>query len=570
MLQVLFKNGKKLLTREQTNILSASSAMMFLLLVTKIIGLLAKTVAVSQVGAEKYGIFIAANTLPELLSSLFIFGSITTVIIPLLVQAIQNGTNESFSELFSSIINIGLLSFSFSAFIVIFFAPQITPFVIEKVARPIEPYSAEQINQIVAMMRVLLVPQIVLGISSFISSALNAYKRFVVPQLAPLFYNLGVLFGSSFLVSLLGGNIWGITYGVVIGAILHILIQLHLTLHLKFRYRIIIATANEQFRKVFVVAFPRILALAADQIALGVDRVIAIGLGASSLGAYHLGISLVSIPFSLFSNTFSVAALPSLSESYARKNLKDFRIIFSKVFNQILFFTVPVTMVLIVLRLPFVRLFYGIFGGEFKWEDTLMVAWVVFFFSLGLIPEVLNAFLNRAFYAIHDTIRPLIIGVFVVTGGIITGILFTNYFSHVDGFSLKLITWDIGFFSHKEAGVAAVGGLALSSSIVNSLAFIILIVMLSKRIGGLPIQEFWWGAIRKIVFGLFMGAFMYILFKIWNNLLDTAQTINVLILTISTIMPGFILYAWLLAMFKDPEIRIFSKGEKIIRKLLLT
>lgn len=569
MLEYLFKNGRNILTKAQPNILSASAVMMLIIIITKSIGLFTKTIAVSQLGTENYGIFIAANTLPELISMLFIFGSITSVITPILVEVIQKDKKETFSNIFSSIINSGIVSFIFFSALVIIFADKLTPFVIEKIAKPVEPFSEEQIGQIVNMMRWLLIPQIILGISSFISSALNAFKRFIVPQLAPLFYNFGILFGAIFLIPLLKGSAMGLTWGVLIGSILHLLIQLPLGLHLEIRYKPIIEIANKKLKETLLIGLPRILAIAADQIAIAVDRVIAISLGATPLGAYHLAVSLVTIPYSLFASTFSIAALPQLSAEYARGDFSSLRNTFTQVFNQILFLTIPVTMILLVLRLPLVRLLYGIFGNEFSWENTLMVSWVVFFFSLGLVPETLIAFLNRTFYAIHDTVRPLLVGVFIVLGGILTGIWFTNYFSHFDEFSLRILTWNTEFFRTKESGMAAIGGLALSSSLIYSTGFFMLLVLLSKKLGKFSFKNFWLGIIRKLTFGIIMAIFMYWLFKLWDEVLDTARTINVLILTFSTIIPGLCLYLWLAYISKDPEINMLSKLSTVFKKTLL-
>jgi len=559
MFRRFLKNGKKFLTSEQSDILSASAVMMAILTITKIVGVLTKTVAVSQLGTEKYGLFIAANTLPETLSMIFIFGTITAVIIPILVEELQAKKNGSFSKIFSSIVNIGLSIFLLISILVALFSGYVTPIIIKKIANPIEPFSQEQIDQIVSMMRWLMLPQIILGISTFLSSALNAFKRFIVPQLAPLFYNLGILVGAIILIPLLDGSPWGLTWGILIGSVLHLLIQLPLSSHLKIKYRLFIDLKSKRLREIIKIGFPRIVTLAADQIAIFIDRIIAIGLGAAPLGAYYLAVSLVTIPYSLFSATFSVASLPHLSEKYAKGDIKSFKRIFSKVFNQILFLSIPVTMILLVLRLPIVRLLYGILGREFTWGNTLMVAWIVFFFSLGLIPEILIAFINRAFCATCDTLRPLFVGIFIVLGGIFTGILFTNYFSHIDYFSLREITWDPNYFLSKAEGAPAIGGLAFSSSLVYSTAFVFLIALFTKKIGGLSFKKFWLPSIKKMFFGIVMAFFMYMLFKIWDGVLDTARTINVLVLTISTIVPGLCVYLWFSFVFRDPEIEIITK-----------
>lgn len=567
MINLLLKNGKALFTKAQSNILSASATMMLLLIITKAIGLFTKTIVVTQLGAGKYGIFVAANAIPEFLSILLIFGSVTSVIVPILVESIHADEKEDFTILFSSLLNFGLITFIIIAILIMLFAGKVTPLVVEKFTNPETSFDAAQMDRITNMMRWLLLPQIILAISGFLSSALNAYKRFIIPQIAPMFYNVGLLIGALFLIPLLGGSVWGLVWGTLIGAILHLIIQVPLGIHLNIKYVPVIKFASKRLRKAALVGLPRIIALVSDQIAIVIDKFIAWGISFASLGTYQLAVSLVTIPYSLFSSTFSVAALPHLSEAFAKNDLDGFKHTFIKVFDQILYLTVPTTMIILVLRLPLVRLLYGIFGREFTWENTLMVSWVVFFLTIGLIPEVLGAYIIRAFYAIQDTVRPLIVGVFVVVGGVVTGILFTNYFSHFNTFSIKDLYWEPSFFLSKETGVAAIGGLALSSSLIYSLAFLFLLLFLSRKVGGL--KKLWLNFFRKVFYGIVMAVLMYSLIKMWEGLLDTAQTINLLILTISTIIPGVAIYLWLSYMFKDPEIKMVEKILKIFKRILL-
>ncbi len=568
MFEFLFKNGKKILTREQSDILSASAGMMVIIILTKIVGMITKTIAVSQLGAEKYGLFIAANTLPETISMILIFGSITSVLIPILVDEIEKSGIKSFSKLFSSIVNSSLLALSLVTFFIVLLSDRAIPIIIEKVADPIEPFTSYQITQIASMMRWLMLTQVILGVSTFLSSALNSFRRFLVPQLAPFFYNIGILIGALFIIPFTGGSPWGLTYGVFIGSILHLLIQIPLTSHLKIKYEFIIDITSKKLRNIIFVGLPRIITLAADQIAIFIDRIIAIGLGAAPLGAYYLAVSLVTIPYSLFSSTFSIASLPHLSCEYSKGNVEKFKVIFSKVFNQILFLSLPLTTTLLVLRLPLVRLLYGILGKEFTWENTLMVSWVVFFLSLGLVPEILAAFLNRAFYAMCDTIRPLIIGIFVVIGGIFTGVYFTNYFSHFDTFSLRELSWDFSFFPDKSEGLAAIGGLALSSSLIYTISFFMLIVLFRMKVGSLSKYKFLKSIVRKFICGISMAVIMYVLFKMWDGVLDTARTINVFILTFSTIIPGLTVYLWLLYIFKDQDMDILARLLISVQRLI--
>jgi len=108
----------------------------------------------------------------------------------------------------------------------------------------------------------------------------------------------------------------------------------------------------------------------------------------------------------------------------------------------------------------------------------------------------------------------------------------------------------------------------LSSSVVYIISFFILLYFLIRKIGNLDKAMFWLSMIRKFIFGVFMFLLMYGMFKMWADVLDTAKPINVFVLTFSTIIPGFVLYLWLIYIFKDPETEMISKALGYVKKLI--
>src|SRR5205085_1240283 len=88
-------------------------------------------------------------------------------------------------------------------------------------------------------------------------------RRFLVPALAPIFYNLGIIFGTIFLTPYLG--LMAPAIGVVIGAAAHFLIQYPLSRKLGFHF-IWSIKPNEGVKKIGGLALPRVVDLAFDQI----------------------------------------------------------------------------------------------------------------------------------------------------------------------------------------------------------------------------------------------------------------------------------------------------------------
>lgn len=549
---------RNLLTKEQNEIISTVSILMVLSLVTKLVGMVFLSLVARQFGASREtDLFYLASAIPETITNIILLGAVSGAIIPIFVKVREKEGEDRFKLAFSSTMNLAMLSFIALSILAAIFARELVPFATELVQQK-KPLTPEEINKIVEMMRLMLIPQIVLGFSAFVSTGLNIYERFIIPQLGPLFFNVGRIIGIMIIVPMMGGSIWGLVWGTLLGSVLHLLIQIPLLRHLNFNFKLFwIDFKDNYFRQVIKLGLPRMLSLGVEQIASIVDTLIAFGLVAGSLTAYQLAVRLVSIPLNLFGATYSIAAFPTLAKLYTKVALEEFSILFHKILNQVFFLAIPVTVLLLVLRVPIVRLAYGILGGNFSWDDTRQVAWVVLFFAIGLSFETMRSAIFRFYYAMHDSITPFVSSVFVVIGGIITGILFTNYFSHFSRFAISELTFDISYFFTKGNGLAGVGGLGLSSSVIFSVEAIVLIFILQKR-GILKDPK---GLIisisKKLLAGLVMLITAYAMMKLWDQVLDTARTFQLIILTSTTIAAAFMVYVWTSFVLKIPEVELF-------------
>ncbi len=569
MVRYTLSSIKNLLLREQNEIISAVSMLMVIGLVTKITGMVFLTLVARQFGASTdTDNFYLASVIPETITNIILLGAISGSVIPIFVRVKESEGVERFVKAFSSTMNLSMLVFIILSVIAAVFSRELVPLAVGLVGRN-DTLQTAQANDIVWMMRLLLIPQIILGISAFVSTGLNIYQRFIIPQLAPLFFNIGKIIGVLIVVPLMHGSIWGLVIGTLIGSILHLVVQLPLLSHLKIGFKLfVIDFKDRHFKEVIKLGSPRILSLSVEQFAIVIDTVIAFGLTAGALTAYQLAVRLVSIPIGLFGTTYSIAAFPTLSKLHATGKKEEFSLLVSKILNQIFFLAIPVTVILMVLRIPIVRLVYGILGGNFSWEDTLKVAWVVLFFSLGLSFETMRSALFRVYYAMHNSVIPFISSVFVVVGGIVTGVLFTQYFSHFNNLTIRELGFNFSYLFSKSDGLSAVGGLALSSSLIFTVEFFFLVIMLRVKgvltnFGNLVNQVG-----RKFLAGLIMFIISYAMLKLWDEILDTARTVPLFILTSTTIASAFMFYIWTSFVLKIPEVELFiGYFAKTLRKL---
>jgi len=566
MVRKTFASIKNLLTREQNEVLSAAAILMAIGIVTKVLGMLATTIAAREFGASQdMENFKLAAILPDTITGILLIGAISGSIIPIFTKANQTQDEKSFTKSYSNVMNIIMLLFGVIGIFAIIFSRQLVP-AAQSISQSTRFFSEADTNTVVWMLRIMLIPQVLLLFSAFFSTWLNIKQRFIIPQLAPLFYNVGRIFGALVIVPLVAGSIWGLVWGSVIGAVLHILIQIPLLRHLNFKWTIFqLDFKDRNFINAAKFGLPRMVSLAMEQLAGLVDGMIALSLGFSSLSILsQYANPIIGFPLSL-GVSFAIASFPSFSKLKAMEKHDEFSKLFLKVVNQVIYLTLPIAVILIVLRVPAIRLTFGILGGEFDWNTTLRVAWVVTFFSFGIMFEALRSIIFRVYFAINNSVVPFVSSLFVLVMGVFTGITFSNYFTHIVPFSISNLTFNIDYFFTRGPGDYGVVGLALSSSVVFSLEFFMLLFVLWKMKVVFGVKAFLKKLVIKFVIATVMLIVCYILAKFWENILNTSKTLQLFILTATTAFASFSIYLLLSYMFAVEEVRIFIK---LLNKIL--
>lgn len=567
MVKKFFSSIGNILTREQNEIISAAVMLMALLLATKVVGMVFLSMVASQFGATgDTDLFYLASVIPETITNIILLGSISGAIIPVLIKVKEERGPEKFGESFSSIMNLGMLSFMILSLVVMIFAKYTIPLAMEALHSTNE-LTKEDIDKVVSMMRILLIPQILLGASAFISSGLNIYQRFIIPQLSPLFYNLGRILALVILVPFLHDPIWSLVWGTLLGAILHLLVQLPLWKKLKIGYKIFyLDMKDKNVVQAIKLGLPRMLGLSVEEVARIVDSLISFSLTMGSLTAYQYAVRLTSIPLNLFGTSYAIASFPTLSKLWANNKKEEFEVLVKKIINQVIFLSLPVSVIFLILRVPIVRLVYGILGGNFTWENTLQVSWVLMFFAVGISLETLRTTIFRIYFAVHDSVTPFISSIFVLIFGVISGIMLTNYLSHFNVFAITKITFVPSYFFSKSDGPLAVGGLALSSSLVFGAEFFFLLIILRYKRILTKISDLLKEILLKVGIAVVMAILTFFLAKVWEDILRTELTVQLMILTFTSSGIAFIMYIILCKLFKVEEVNIFLEFLDRVRK----
>lgn len=588
------QRGKKLVRGKQESIISAAFIMMVLIALTKVAGFIKLHLFARYFGASReLDIFWAAFTIPDIIFSVIVGGSLNAALIPSFAEKLVGKNSgekasKAMATLFSRILNLFVVFFAVSCVAIYIFAPQLADFMISTGQNYFDfgdvTLGGQDIELLTRLMRIMVWSPFLLAISSVFTAGIQSNKRFLVPAIAPLFYNVGIILGALIPVNMLGMGSEGLALGVIAGSALHLLVQVPLGWRLGLRIRPFIKFWSKNVWNVVRLALPRVFGLIGEQVNVFVNTIISMNLADGALSAFRFGSSLYILPVHLLSGTISQAALPTLSLEYqqAQKtgDWSTFKSIFMKSLHQILFFILPSVVFVMVLRLPIVRLALG--AGEFDWWDTVVTSWVLALFSLSILGQALIALIMRTFFAMHKSFVPVLVsfvGLFVNLAG---SYYFTNFFSHYYDWRPILETllerpegltaefWhDLGrWFTTRNSSDAAVGGLALSLGVTLIVEIIILLIVLNRKLKILNWREFFQPVLRKLFASFVMFWVMYSVYKFWNFNLDTSTVVSIFGLFSVVGGLGMITYFGVAAVIDINEINFFlSLAKRLYRKI---
>jgi putative peptidoglycan lipid II flippase len=528
------KNTNGFLFKAQNTILSAAVILGLASGFSSILGLiktrlLAKYFSVSR----ELTIFYTADKIPNLMYSILILGAISTVFIPVFTGLLKKDEGEAYKTA-SSIINFTLLFFILVGTVIFFMSPTIIKLL------SVGTFSKEEINLGSNIMRIMLVSQIFLVLGSLLTSVLQSFKYFIIPALAPVFYNIGMILGIVFLSNRFG--IYGAAVGVLIGSILHFSVQLPLAKKTKFKYSPIINFSDHNFRNTFKLIPARITNVLISNVTQTINNSLAILISSSSAIYLKFADQLQTFPVSLFGVSMAAASLPTLSSQAAHEDREKFKNTFLTSFHQVSYLVLPISAILLILRVPAIRIVYGV--SNFPWASTIRTAQTLAFFSISIFPQSIAYLTSRAFYALKDTKTPVVINTITAVINILLTVFFVT--------NLKLGVWSI----------------ALAYTITSVMDAFLLIIFLGKKVGKFDNKKLFIPLTKILWSTAIMGVTLYLPMKFLDNfVLDTTRTINLLILTVIAGITGMATYLLITHLLKVEEIELFYK---LLRRLKIT
>lgn len=402
---------KKIISAQSKTVIGAAIILGSTSFISRVIGVARDRIFAHQFGAgDVLDAYYAAFRIPDFIYNLLVIGALSAGFLPVFISVWEKDKERAW-QVANTVLNLLCILLIIVCAAVFIFAPELMP----KIA---PGFSERQTSIAIRLTRIMLASPIILGISSIVSSVLQSFKFFVIYSIAPVMYNIGIIFGAIFLVPIFGET--GLAYGVIIGAALHLLVQIPTLLHSGFRYMPVLRF--DYFVKLIGShMIPRLLALAAQQIMFIAATILASTLPSGSIAIFNFANNLQYFPVGIIGISFAMAAFPTLSSLAAQKEIKRFAEQVGHTTRIILFFIIPLTVIFLILRAQIVRVVLG--SGNFDWRATVETADALAFFSLSLFAQCLVLLFIRAFFALQNTKTPLLASALAMAVSIIASII---------------------------------------------------------------------------------------------------------------------------------------------------
>ena len=427
---------------------------------------LVQTVVIAQVFglSSELDAYVAANGLPELIYTLIAGGAMAHAFIPVFSGLLARGDRDGAWRTATLVINCVFLATLLLSLLTFLAAPGL-------VATLVAPGFDETVQaQTVILMRILLLTTLIFSVSGICMGILQSHNHFLLPALAPVLYDVGILFGVLFLIPQFG--VYGIAWGAVLGAALHLGIQVPGLLRFRARWWPLLDLADPQLRRILRLMLPRIAGLGVFSLNFIVMNNIASRLGPGSVSALSWSWRIMQIPQTLIGTAMGTVIFPTLAALSELGDDQGKRDAMSGALRFILIASIPSAVGLIFLGHPVVSLLER---GAFDASASTLVTATLRFFALGLVVHAVLEVVARSFYADKDTLTPLwaalggaainLIGAFLLSGVLLPDVLvFPGPF--------------LQFAQRVKLGVS---GLALANSLATTFEVGLLLWLLRKR-----------------------------------------------------------------------------------------
>jgi putative peptidoglycan lipid II flippase len=432
--------------------------------------------------------FTVATRIPTLLRDLFAEGAMSASVVPTLSRVLARDGQAAAWRLGAQVINGLLLATGVVVVLGMVFAEPIVRFYASGFAD-----TPDKLALTVELTRVNMPFLLLVAVAAACMGMLNAMRRFFMPALAPALYNVVFIACTVVFVPFFYGvgmePVMALSVGMLLGGAAQMVAQWPVLRREGYRHEWRLNPHDGNLREVLLLMGPATLGVAAAQINLLVNTKLAT---AEDGAATALGFAfrLIYMPIGIIGVSVATAAIPELARHAAARAHADMRSTLSWGLRLMLMLSVPATVGLIVLARPIVQLIFE--RGQFNAQSTAMLAAALAFYAPGILGYSIVKIASPSFYSLQDARTPMIVSVIAIAA------------------NLGLNLWLNALMGFR--------GLALGSAIAANVNAVLLLWLLSRRLGGVDTARVTASFAKILMASVVMAAAAY-----WTNALLDAR-----------------------------------------------
>lgn len=408
-----------------------------------------------------------ANTAPNILYELALGGILSSVLVPVFVEWLQNRGEVETAEVARRLLSLTVVLLSSIMVLGMIFAPWVMKLYASGIADPARKAYTEALGSFLLR---FFMPQIVFyGIGAVVTAVLNAHRRFAAPMFAPILNNL-IVAATCIVYALMAGSTRGgagfsptlaeklvLAIGTTLGVVAMTVVLWPAVRRTGFRFAWRGGWGHEAIRRIAHLAKWVVVYVVVNQIGYLVVVILALRAGQGALSAYQAAFILFQLPYAIFAVSIFTALLPAMSSRWSASDVPGFRTMLARGLRMTAFIVIPASAGYLVLAGPIVRLL--LLHGAAGARDAESITSVLVYFSIGLFSFSAFQLLLRAFYSTQDSRTPALANVASVALNTVVNLMLV--------------------------GTMGVRGLALGHAVAYTFGAVLLAVLLGRKLGGL-------------------------------------------------------------------------------------
>jgi putative peptidoglycan lipid II flippase len=361
--------------------------------------------------------YFGAIFIPNILYSILIAGTVSPILIRILVQEETVGNKARSSEAFSVVATFSLLALLVISCIALpgsrFWLAWLFP-----------GFDSATLAVAARLVYIIFSSVMFLAATGLLTAVLNGHNRFALVSFAPAFASTAVIVAAFFARGDRAVYIVGIA--TAIGFLLQCLVLVPAAASLGVRYRPIFNFRHPAIKRLLRLGIPLFLYLAVAGASSVLERNLASRLSAGTVSTLSYALRLFTVPSNFLAAPLAIVAYPGFAREASRPRHGGLGTQLSKIFRFVLFLFLPVTIWIIINSLVVTRLLYE--HGRFLPADSVITAHVLAIYSVGILPNAIALVLLRCFFAVEDTLTPLLAEILAFLSFVLAGPFLSRHF----------------------------------------------------------------------------------------------------------------------------------------------